>query len=76
MRLRQTIILLLEKTEENIGFDTTSNAVFFDLTQEETGMLKEGIVYVQCHILVGNTAYATQIMKANVFRNIHEEVIT
>ena len=65
----------LEKTEEQVSYDTANNSVFFSLTQEETGMFKAGTVYVQCHILVGDTAYATQIMKANIFRNIHGEVI-
>ena len=51
------------------------NTITITLSQQETGDFKPGTIYVQAHILVGNTAYATQIMKADIFRNIHGEVI-
>lgn len=55
--------------------DPDDNTITITLSQEETGGFKPGTINVQAHILVGNTAYATQIMKANIFRNIHGEVI-
>lgn len=55
--------------------DPADNTITITLSQEETGGFKPGNVNVQAHILVGDTAYATQIMKANIFRNIHGEVI-
>jgi len=56
--------------------DPDNNTITVTLSQEETGGFEPGNVGVQAHILVGNTAYATQIMKANIFRNIHGEVIS
>ena len=55
--------------------DPDGNTITLTLSQEETGGFKAGLVNVQAHLLVGNTAYATQIMKANIYTNIHGEVI-
>lgn len=65
----------LEKTQDNVVLDTATNSVLIHLTQEETGAFPTGTVSVQLHILVGQTAYATNIMKANIYPNIHGEVI-
>lgn len=58
-----------------VATETATNSIQFTLSQLETGGFKPGTVNIQCHILVGDTAYATQIMKANIYRNIHGEVI-
>ena len=66
----------LEKNMLSTVLDPDENTITLTLTQEETGMFAPGeSVKVQCHILVGNTAYATNIMKANIFENIHGQVI-
>lgn len=65
----------LEKTQSEVSYDTVANAVLIHLSQEETGMFPTGFVQIQLHILVGTTAYATNIMKANIYPNIHGEVI-
>lgn len=67
--------LKIEKTQTDVTFDPTDNKINVHLTQEETGLFGPGTVQVQCHILVGNTAYATNIMTANIYANIHGEVI-
>ena len=66
----------LEKKLTDVQLDTENNVIAFTLSQEETGMFSpNNIVSVQCHILVGNTAYATDLMGATIGRNIHGEVI-
>ncbi len=67
--------LKIEKIQSEVTFDATENKIFVHLSQEETGMFGPGSVQVQCHILVGDTAYATNIMTANIYANIHGEVI-
>ena len=67
----------LEKTldDSNVQLDTENNAITITLTQEETGAFEAGTVKIQCHILVGNTAYATNEMIAPIHNNLHKEVI-
>lgn len=67
--------LKIEKAETEVTFDTENNKINVHLSQEETGLFGPGSVQVQVHILVGNTAYATNIMTANIYANIHGEVI-
>lgn len=67
----------LEKNMLACVLDPDDNTISFTLTQQETGKFRaDERVKVQCHILVGNTAYATNVMRANIFENIHGEVIS
>ena len=67
----------LEIKLDDVALDTTNNAIVFGLTQEETGMFDpNNLVAIQCHILVNDTAYATNIMSARIGLNIHGEVIS
>ena len=65
----------IEKTQAEVTFDTTNNKINVHLSQQETGAFGPGRVQVQCHILVGDTAYATNVMVANIYENIHGEAI-
>ena len=66
----------LEKSLTDVTIDSENNAIVFTLTQEETGMFDpSNLVAVQCHILVNDTAYATNIMSAQIGLNIHGQVI-
>ena len=66
----------LEKQLTDVQLDTVNNASTFVLTQEETGMFDpSNLVAIQCHILVNDTAYATNIMSAQIGLNIHGKVI-
>lgn len=66
----------LEKQLADVQLDTVNNTITLVLSQEETGAFAYGrSVEVQCHILVGNVAFATNIMRANIYENIHGQVI-
>lgn len=65
----------MEKTLTDVSLDGSGNTIVLTLSQEETGALETGTVKIQCHILVGDTAYATNEMILPVYRNLHNEVI-
>ena len=68
--------LVMEKTLDDVQLDNTHNTIGIVLSQEETGAFGVGMVKVQCHILVGTDAYATNIMTVCVGKNLHGEVIS